>query len=145
MSEKDLEEIRAVFINEELALFEQTLESAVAARRPTLLARLIERLGPLISVQDKVSEDAGADWIAIESLSRLRSTVGGRFQNLKERWIDAGLPLRRHRGDRGKKYKVSEKGWFELANWISKQGYEARLTPETPDCFFEVRATESES
>ncbi len=81
-----------------------------------------------------------SDWIPIESLSQLRSHVGGRFQNLKQRWIAAGFPLREHRGDRSDTGEVNESEWFELASWIAKQGYESRLIyEEEQDALFELR------
>ncbi|MCB0339149.1 MAG: hypothetical protein KDD53_06075 [Bdellovibrionales bacterium] len=79
------------------------------------------------------------EWTEIESMSRLRSTVGGRFQNLKERWLQAGFPLREHRGDKDSDFKVDDLGWIELSNWISKQGYEVRLCPDKANCLFEIR------
>ncbi|MFM1848502.1 MAG: hypothetical protein RL417_1976 [Pseudomonadota bacterium] len=82
-----------------------------------------------------------SDWVEIESLSRLRSIVGGRFQNLRDRWVGAGFPLREHRGDKDGEFALNESGWFELSNWILKQGFEARLTPDRPGCLFELRAT----
>jgi hypothetical protein len=80
-----------------------------------------------------------AEWIEIESLSRLRSAVGGRFQNLRDRWVGAGFPLREHRGDKEASFTLNEAGWIELSNWISKQGFEARLTPDKVGCLFELR------
>ena len=79
------------------------------------------------------------EWVEIESLSRLRSVVGGRFQNLRDRWVGAGFPLREHRGDKEAAFTLNEAGWIELSNWISKQGYESRLTPDKTGCLFELR------
>ena len=79
------------------------------------------------------------DWNKIESLSQLRSLIGGRFQNLKQRWVNSGFPLRQHRGDRDAKANVINEGWIELSNWISKQGYEVKLAGEDEDFLFAVR------
>ena len=79
-------------------------------------------------------------WVEIESLSRLRSIVGGRFQNLRDRWVGAGFPLREHRGDKDGAFVLNEAGWIELSNWIAKQGFESRLTPDKSGCLFELRA-----
>ncbi len=83
--------------------------------------------------------EAATEWDPIDSLSKLRALVGGRFQNLKDRWIAAGLPLREHRGDKDGKSDVNQGGWIELSSWIAKQGYEARLTPESKEALFEIR------
>lgn len=80
------------------------------------------------------------EWIGIESLSRLRSIVGGRFQNLKQKWTEAGFPLREHRGDKAGEFEIDQRGWLELSAWILKQGYEARLNPSKAEYLFEVRA-----
>ena len=79
-------------------------------------------------------------WKRIESLSQLRALVGGRFQNLKHKWTEAGFPLREHRGDREGKAEVNPGGWLELALWIDKQGFEVRLAREEDPWLFEVRS-----
>ena len=79
------------------------------------------------------------DWQPIASLSQLRALVGGRFQNLKARWLTAGLPLRAHRGDREEEAQVDHDGWLELSIWINKQGYETRLSDEREEGLFQVR------
>ncbi len=83
--------------------------------------------------------DDTAGWVAIDSLSGLRSVVGGRFQNLKKRWVDAGFPLKEHRGDRQLEYEIDQAGWVELSNWIFKQGYESRLAKGQTEFVFELR------
>jgi hypothetical protein len=65
--------------------------------------------------------------------------VGGRFQNIKKKWVEAGLPLREHRGDRWKEFDLNKDGWLELVAWIGKQGFEARLTPESEEFIFQLR------
>jgi|GEM_PF-5147574 len=101
-----------------------------------LAVKIIESLS---SMMQDVSGETHADWIGIESLSRLRSLVGGRFQSLKQKWTEAGLPLRAHRGDRWKDFKLNQRGWIDLSNWVLKQGFEARLTPNSEDFLFEIR------
>lgn len=85
-----------------------------------------------------------ADWIKIESLSQLRATVGGRFQNLKKRWVKSGFPLREHRGDREGSAEIDEGGWVELSLWINKQGFEARLASDRDPWLLEVRNVSSQ-
>jgi len=67
------------------------------------------------------------EWVDIESLSQLRAVVGGRFQNLRTRWLKAGLPLREHRGDKESSYEIDKAGWAELTGWLLDQGYQAKL------------------
>ena len=47
--------------------------------------------------------------------------------------------MREHRGDSGGEYQLNQEAWIELSNWIYKQGYEVRLTPDREDCLFELR------
>ena len=101
--------------------------------------RFREHIAPSNELPDKHSSEGTGEWVGIESLSRLRSVVGGRFQNIKKKWTDAGFPLREHRGDRVKGFAVNESAWIELSNWILKQGYEARLTPDNTEFLFELR------
>ncbi|MBX7145534.1 MAG: hypothetical protein K1X79_13875 [Oligoflexia bacterium] len=111
-------------------------------RRETLISALMQRLGAVPhSGHGNVAAvpTSAAPWVDIESLSRLRSVVGGRFENLKKRWVDAGFPLREHRGDKEKDYKVDQGGWDELAGWLLKHGFESRLTPDSLVALFQVR------
>ena len=120
--------------------FERALEELFTEHREFFvheISLMIRRAG----VDPASVKDGGDPWIPVESLSRLRGIVGGRFQNLRKRWIDAGFPFREHRGDKSGDYTLDERGWIELSNWILKQGYEARLAPKEADHLFELRAT----
>lgn len=105
-----------------------------------LEAGIIANLAAAASGQAADSQES--EWIGVESLSRLRGLVGGRFQSIKRKWTEAGFPLRAHRGDRWKDFKVNDKGWVDLSNWILKQGFEARLAPESAEYIFEIRKLE---
>ncbi len=122
---------------------ERALNRAFEIRQASFVKTIAERLQELQGANSPAnsSSEFGKDsnWLAIESLSSLRHLVGGRFNNLKQKWVDAGFPLREHRGDKGKGFQVDQKGWIELSNWILKQGFEARLTPDKPECLFELR------
>jgi hypothetical protein len=85
-----------------------------------------------------------AGWEKIESLSSLRAIVGGRFQQLKDRWVGAGLPLREKKGDRTQLSKIDGAGWNELALWINKQGFEIRRPDQsdTSSTVLEIRKSE---
>ncbi len=122
-------------------LIEEVVREAFDRNRELIVHDLKRRLGGMVAAEvtpgAAPQDDTG--WQEIESMSRLRSLVGGRFQNLKERWTQAGFPLKEHRGDRGAEYKLNELGWLELSNWISQQGFEVRLRPDKADCLFEIR------
>jgi hypothetical protein len=113
----------------------------LAREHHALVAHLVRTLRvSVVGTQKVTTEIKGREWIGVESLSRLRSVVGGRFQNIKKKWVDAGLPLREHRGDRWKEFDLNKDGWLELVAWIGKQGFEARLTPESEEFIFQLRA-----
>lgn len=113
--------------------------------REIFINALVQRLGAVPRQASAVSDSQAsmAAWVDIESLSRLRSVVGGRFENLKKRWVEAGFPLREHRGDKEKDYKVLQSGWDEMAGWLLKHGFESRLTPDSPVALFQVREISS--
>ncbi|RIL08408.1 MAG: hypothetical protein DCC75_08995 [Proteobacteria bacterium] len=126
------------------ACLEEALsESREAAIQRAMIA-LQTKFRPVSGSADSANAAAnGADWVGVESLSRLRAIVGGRFQNLKQKWIEAGLPLRERKGQKIDVSKVNEKGWIELSNWILKQNFEARLTLDNPEHIFELRSVGS--
>lgn len=116
-----------------------------AREHDLLVAEVTRRFRRSDSESGVASVPTQSVWIEIESLSRLRGIVGGRFQNLRDRWVGAGFPLREHRGDKDGEFTVNETGWIELSNWVLKQGFESRLTPEKPGCLFELRALRSDT
>lgn len=119
------EVLRGVFHNKREVFLAEVLRSLRSARaRPSA---------------GKEPESSDGEWIPVESLSSLRSLVGGRFQNIKRKWIDAGLPLREHRGDRSGDYDINSEGWVELEAWINKQGFEARREPDGERGIFSLR------
>ncbi|HQH27736.1 MAG TPA: hypothetical protein PLP17_10100 [Oligoflexia bacterium] len=118
------------------------VHNAVYARRTALVYQLARQVFEVLdAVPAETAQAAKSDpnWQQVESLSQLRAVVGGRFQNLKEKWIKAGLPLREHRGDRAERANLDMHGWLELASWISRQGFEVRLADREDSCLFEVR------
>jgi len=104
------------------------------------LIKIFEELK--LAAADTPGSEAQSEWLEIDSLSKLRSTVGGRFASLKEKWLEAGFPLRKHRGDKESAYQVDEKGWLALVSWISKQGYEAQLSVDEHDYLFRLRVVQ---
>ncbi len=122
--------------------YRTALEEAFAAERDVAVTAVIRAFEPLISVSNvpMTPSELSAEWLPIESLSMLRQIVGGRFQNLRDRWVKAGFPLKEHRGARvSAKVEVSETGWMELVTWIQSQGFEARRSEETGGALFEVK------
>lgn len=117
------------------------VEKTMRDQRESLIAEVAYRLRGCFITRSELKEQEvqGAAWQGVESLSRLRSIVGGRFQNIKKKWTDAGFPLREHRGDRWKDFSLNDEGWLELSNWILKQGFEARLTTDSEEYLFELR------
>lgn len=127
----------------------ETVRRAIECRRQVLVYEIARRLNSVLSSHTECApsliDEETTPWIPIESLSKLRTEVGGRFRNLKDRWLAAGFPLREHRGDRSGDAKLNYQGWMELASWIGSQGYEVRLADEREEFLFEVRKIPSAS
>lgn len=123
----------------------ELVRAALQRRRQAIVYGLAEHFFARLEFQKSAPTPSevenGETWVGIESLSQLRSVVGGRFQNLKQKWVAAGLPLREHRGDRKGEATIDEDGWLALSVWINKQGYEARLVNDNENYLFEVRST----
>lgn len=118
------------------------VRGAMERRKQVLVYHTARKLHSMLAEYRLEEQTEGAvskEWIRIESLSRLRALVGGRFQNLKDRWVSAGFPLREHRGDRSGKKSLDQEGWIELSSWIHKQGFEIRLAEAHEPWLFEVR------
>ncbi len=146
---EDSSEFRAMVRRDLERAVDEVIECSLARFHDALVYQLREHFQRSGSPAGNVSHtghgsgEAGlrqsGEWVGIESLSRLRSVVGGRFQNIKKKWTEAGFPLREHRGDRIKRFAINDSAWIELSSWILKQGYEARLAPENSDFLFELR------
>jgi len=123
----------------------QMVRRSLERRRQVIVydtARKLQRILGEQGLHGDSSKPVGTAWVKIESLSQLRAIVGGRFQNLKDRWVGAGFPLREHRGDRSGKKNFDFEGWTELSSWILKQGFELRLAAEDEPWLFEIRTIE---
>ena len=140
MSEENLSTAE---INELQSALQRTMQSALRLRRQAIVfsvAREMYSIFQEIGIQFPAVDGLRAQgWSRIESLSRLRAIVGGRFKNLKEKWVGAGFPLREHRGDREERGSVNGDGWLELSSWIARQGYEVRLAEASDSWLFEIR------
>lgn len=124
---------------------ETVVRRVVEDIEPTIVAGIRARIAEIATrvnqTQERDPGESGAEatWIGIDSLSRLRGHVGGRFQNLKERWLGAGFPLKDHRGDKLESITLDPLGWLELVSWLSRQGYEARAVDAAKGFYFEIK------
>jgi hypothetical protein len=123
---------------------EQALRKLLTEGRDSHVRHVMRILNSSNLVVHGKGADASSEgeWQLIDSLSRLRSAVGGRFDNIKKKWISAGLPLKEHRGDKGKNVLLKEQGWIELCDWINRQGFEVRRCAEDGAAFFEIKPAE---
>ena len=121
--------------------FRKFVINSFQKRKNVLVYSLAKRLRKENLHSLNLTEDSTEDisWVKIESLSQLRSLVGGRFLNLKEKWLAAGFPLREHRGDRDLGANINDTGWLEFNIWINKRGFEARLCDLGVNALFEIR------
>lgn len=118
----------------------ELVTGALERRRQVMVYELAKLFFERLPTEARSEADGENDgWIMVESLSQLRTFVGGRFQNLKQKWVEAGLPLREHRGDRKVAGEVNQVGWVELSLWIARQGYEAKLASSEEDGLFMIR------
>lgn len=127
-------------------------QDSIRRRRQVVVFEIARQIHALLQARGLATGHSitpqGADdsqWYKVESLSQLRAVVGGRFKNLKERWVEAGFPLREHRGDREGKASVDKEGWAQLGLWINKQGFQVRLADDSEPWLFEVRKSAVES
>jgi len=131
------------FVVKNMDAFVQLVRNAIASRRQAIVFGIAQSLSQRLSEKVEFSVPGAtvdsSEWARIESLSQLRALVGGRFQNLKQRWVAAGFPLREHRGDREGKAAVNHDGWIELSVWISKQGFETRLAADADPWLLELK------
>jgi hypothetical protein len=126
-----------------VVFFEECLQEVFSSRENFYLSEFKKKISKHSANQqsfDLNKSESSDSWIGIESLSRLRAVVGGRFQNIKQKWMDAGFPLKEHRGEVALSYDISQDGWIKLSTWISNQGFEVRLTPDKQNQIFEIKA-----
>jgi hypothetical protein len=126
-----------------IGFFEDSLSEVFDERKGFYLSCIQNRLSALLNglPRSEISGQNGHKWEEIDSLSKLRSLVGGRFQNLKVKWLGAGFPLKQDKGSKPAMYTLNEPGWLELSSWISNQGFEVRRNSEKKDVIFEIKQT----
>ncbi len=137
-----IDELGAAFLEQDLRSLENLLMKTFDEIEPYLVLQSKKQLVHASGSLEKsiLDDDLDSKWIVIESLSRLRQVVGGRFDNIKRKWGAAGFPLKDHRGSQVDQVTVNQEGWVELCNWMIGQGYESRILPDNENGFFEVRS-----
>lgn len=139
--DRKIEELGVILLEEDLSALERLLAQAFDEAEALLVLQTKQQLKQnlVVSANEAVAAGSEGEWISIESLSRLRQIVGGRFDNIKRKWIAAGFPLKEHKGSQINKYSVNQEGWAELSNWMVTQGFESRILTDADDGLFEVR------
>ena len=115
------------------------IEDSLDMRRQAIVYSLARKFYNLMPSSESIKSDENNRWIEISSLSKLRASVGGRFNNLKKRWVDSGLPLRSHKGDREQGAVINKDAWLEMVNWINGQGFEALLGEQADNYLFKIK------
>lgn len=128
-------------VDSRINLVRDIVEEVFKKDKDYLIFELSRKLSGLsiTSDEEKLEVEDGGEWLQIDSLSKLRAEVGGRFQTLKARWLDAGFPLKAKKGQKIPEYELIQEGWVELEGWILKQGFEARYRPSESEYLFEIR------
>lgn len=124
--------------NDLLVLIERVIRDSFELQRPFWVETVRQQL-ELCGFGGSSPAADNESWTGVESLSRLRSIVGGRFDALKRRWLSAGLPLREHRGSKVGEFEIEKAGWLDLTSWINEQGFEVRLCERGSEHLFELR------
>jgi len=123
------------------SLFSKVLKKAFLDNAEYLKNRLNgDLLTELNAVTEEFADHTGAaSWIPIDSISKLRGEVGGRFDTLKLKWQEAGLPLKQKKGDKIPDFTINSVAWSDLEAWLLKMGYASRLTEGQEDRIFEIK------
>lgn len=122
-------------------MFSSVLKRALEENREFILHLL---LNAEPQDRDRVGTDSGSNsiedsWIPIDSISKLRGEVGGRFDTLKIKWQEAGLPLKQKKGDKIPEFAINPAAWGELEAWLLKMGYAVRAVEGKSDRIFEIK------
>lgn len=126
-------------INSRSEVLKKAIRKAFEDNRDYLLFKFNQLLSSTKSNNQEIEYSAESDWLAIDSMSKLRAIVGGRFDTLKSKWVAAALPVKQKKGDEIPEFSVDLSGWSELENWLMKMGYKARLRSDLSDRVFEIK------
>lgn len=134
------QEISAELVDQQTRFFEDCIGEIFEERKDFFLAGTIDRFKALVAAaKERTEQVVDQNWTEIDSLSKLRAVVGGRFENLKAKWLSAGFPLKESKGAELSDFKLSSQGWVELSTWISNQGFEVRLCDDKSKALFEIK------
>jgi len=122
-------------------LIKRAIKRAFEENRDYLISKLRSSSNQFEISADTPEAAQEDDWVAIDSMSKLRAIVGGRFDTLKAKWQSAGLPVKQKKGDSIPEFVVDSSGWTDLESWLLKMGYKARLRPDFKDRAFEIKKT----
>ena len=131
----------AIAIEPVVEFFEETLNQVFTDQREHFLMSIKEKIlnNSGLARSETALKQSESEWVNVESLSKLRSLVGGRFQNIKSKWLAAGFPLKEKNSGNALSYTLDENGWIELSSWISRQGYEVRGAPDETSGLFQIK------
>jgi hypothetical protein len=122
-------------------LIKRAIKRAFEENRDYLISKLRSSSNQFEISADTPEAAQEDDWVAIDSMSKLRAIVGGRFDTLKAKWQSAGFPVKQKKGDSIPEFVVDSSGWTDLESWLLKMGYKARLRPDFKDRVFEIKKT----
>jgi hypothetical protein len=122
-------------------LIKRAIKRAFEENRDYLISKLRSSSNQFEISADTPEAAQEDDWVAIDSMSKLRAIAGGRFDTLKAKWQSAGFPVKQKKGDSIPEFVVDPFGWTDLESWLLKMGYKARLRPDFKDRVFEIKKT----
>lgn len=120
-------------------LIKKAIKKAFEDNRDYLIYKFSQSITQAGSGVTNIEPTEDTDWTAVDSMSKLRAIVGGRFDTLKAKWQAAALPVKQKKGDDIPEFVVDPSGWTDLESWLLKMGYKARLRPDLADRVFEIR------
>ncbi len=138
MNHKSEASIPGSIVSSSVSIITKAVAKAFEDNKDYLLSRLLQ-MQIIENATEHVSLPAQDEWIVIDSMSKLRGIVGGRFDTLKAKWQSVGFPMKEKKGDPLPPFTVHIEGWVELEAWLLKSGFVARLKPSDPQVLFEIR------
>ena len=89
--------------------------------------RIYSQLMTRKAIANQMVSEVEGEWKGISSLSELIVQTGGKYEYVRSKWVGAGLPMRRFKGDREQEVKINDNGLADLSIWISRRGFQLRL------------------
>jgi len=138
MSTKSDNLIQTSMVTSSVSMVTRAVSKAFEDNRDYLLSQLL-KIQMVERNKEQIFQNAEDEWISIDSMSKLRGIVGGRFDTLKAKWQLVGFPIKEKKGDQLPPFTVNPEGWIELETWLLKSGFAARLKPSDPQVLFEIK------